>query len=245
VNSGPIDLNADLGEGGDGDAAILEVVTSASIACGFHAGDPVLMLHTCRAARAAGVRIGAHPSYLDRDGFGRRDMEVDPDELSASIAYQVGALEGLAGQARTSVAFVKAHGALYNRAARDPDVGRALIDGAGQRPLLVLAHSPLADLVLSSGRPVYREAFADRRYQADGALTPRSRPGAVLEDPEEVAAQAVAIATGVPIDTAEGGQLTVRCDSICLHGDSPGAVQAARSVRAALDREGVTLAAFV
>jgi 5-oxoprolinase (ATP-hydrolysing) subunit A len=143
------------------------------------------------------------------------------------------------------VAFVKAHGALYNRAAQDPDVARALIDGAGQRPLLVLAYSPLADLALSSGRAVYREAFADRRYQDDGTLTPRAQAGALLDDPEEIAAQAVAIATGVPVDTAEGGRLTVRCDSICVHGDSPGAVQAARSVRAALDREGVTLAAFV
>lgn len=242
---GPIDLNADLGEGGDGDAAILEVVTSASIACGFHAGDPALMLRTCRTAAAAGVRVGAHPSYPDREGFGRRDMDVDPEELSAGVSYQVGALEAVAGLAGTAVGFVKAHGALYNRAARDPGVGAALIAAVGNRPLLVLAHSPLAELARRAGVSVFAEAFADRRYRADGSLAPRSEPGAVLEDAEEVAAQAVAIATGTPIEASDGGRLTVRCDSICVHGDSPGAVQSARSVRAALEREGVTLAAFV
>ena len=245
MTSGSIDLNADLGEGGDGDAAILDVVTSASIACGFHAGDPALMLRTSRAARAAGVRIGAHPSYPDREGFGRRDMEVDPEELSAAIAYQIGALEGLAALGSASVAFVKAHGALYNRAAHDPAVARALIAAAGGRPLLVLAHSSLADRARDSGLAVYSEAFADRRYQPDGTLAPRSMAGAVLEDPEEIAAQAVALATGTAVETTDGGGLTVDCQSICVHGDSPGGVRAARTARSALEREGVTLAAFV
>ena len=241
---GPIDLNADLGEGGQGDAAILEVVTSASIACGFHAGDPGLMLRTCRAAAAAGVRVGAHPSYLDREGFGRRDVEVAPEELSAAISYQVGALESLAAMAGTSVGFVKAHGALYNRAARDPVVGNALLAAAGRRPLLVLAHSHLVGLATEAGVTVFAEGFADRRYRADGSLAPRSEPGAVLDDPDEVADQAVAIATGAALETTDGAILTVRCDSICVHGDSPRAVQSARAVRAALEREGVTLAAF-
>ena len=242
---GPIDLNADLGEGGTGDDAILEVVTSASVACGVHAGDRALMLRTCRAAVAYGVRIGAHPSYPDRDGFGRRDMEMAADELSAVIAEQIAALQAVAVEAGGAVVFVKAHGALYNRAAVDLVVGRTVLDSIAALPLLALAQSPLADLARDSGTAVFGEAFADRRYRTDGTLAPRSVPGAVLDDPDEIAAQAVAIAKGEAVATQEGGALVVRADSICLHGDSPGAVASARAVRRALEREGVALAAFV
>jgi 5-oxoprolinase (ATP-hydrolysing) subunit A len=243
-----IDLNADLGEGGGSDAAILEVVTSASVACGFHAGDPFLMRRTCEAALVAGVRFGAHPSYRDREGFGRRDMEVDPEVLSADIAYQVGAFQGIAALAGGTMAFVKAHGALYNRAAADASVADALLRGLRYcrvPALLTLANSPLQGWASGAGLAVYAEAFADRRYRADGTLSSRRDAGAVIEDPEEIAARAVSIATENNVEASDGSLVPVVADSICVHGDSPDALRCAAAVRAALEAAGVVLEAFV
>jgi UPF0271 protein len=235
-----IDLNADLAEGEPYDAEILAVVTSAGLAAGFHAGDPELLLDTARHAVARGVAIGAHPSYDDRDGFGRRDLDVPATRLVADLVYQVGAVEAAARAAGGRLAFVKPHGALYNRAAVDAGVADAVVEAVGLLggiPLLGLAGSVLVDRAGSRGAVVYGEGFADRAYRPDGTLVPRREPGAVLTDPEAVAAQAVALAT-----TGAAGGAGGRIASICVHGDTPGAVDLARTVRAALEAAGVEVA---
>ena len=244
-----VDLNADLGEDGPCDSDILSLVSSASIACGVHAGSPRLMLDTCRAAARGGVRIGAHPSYDDRDGFGRRDVEVDRMTLTAGVAYQIGALRAVAGTVGASVTYVKLHGALYNRAARDREVAEAVIeamagDGAGLA-LLVLANSGIERWATDAGIPCYAEAFADRLYAGDGALVPRSEPGALIQDPAVVAAQAVRLATTGTVTGRSRADIEVRADSICIHGDGPGALRSARAVRLALDEAGVDIRAFI
>lgn len=243
-----IDLNADLGEGGLVDDALMEVVSSASIACGFHAGGPELMAHTCRQAVAHGVSIGAHPSYDDREGFGRRDVDVDPEDLVAQIAYQVGALRSVAELCGGRLGFVKAHGALYNRAAADPRVGGALLSAVASLrprvPLLGLAGSELSAWAGKHGVDLRHEAFADRAYLPDGRLAPRSEPDSVMVDPSEVAARAVAIATSGTVTSRDGAIVEVRADSICVHGDTPGALVLARAVRDALESAGVAIRSF-
>ena len=246
-----VDLNADLGEGGPADGSLLEVVTSASVACGFHAGDPLLMRRTVRAAAARGVVVGAHPSYRDRDGFGRRDMEVPPAQLGADLAYQIGALCGVAAPEGVAVRFVKPHGALYNRAAADPAVADVVIGAVlgatvGGAPLSLLARAgaPIVPRARAAGLTVHEEGFADRAYGPDGALLPRSAPGAVIEDAERVVEQAVGLALGTGVRTPEGAPVDVAAASICVHGDTPGAVGLARAVRAALEEAGVAVRAF-
>ncbi|MDE0571907.1 LamB/YcsF family protein [Demequina sp. B12] len=237
-----IDLNADLGEGlgrwvMTDDAALLDVVTSANVACGFHAGDAPTMRRVCDMAAERGVAIGAHVAYRDLAGFGRREMAVPPQELAAEVAYQIGALEVFARAAGTEVSYVKPHGALYNRAVWDHDQAAAIIEGvllAGARPVLGLPGSALLQQAEAQGCAPVTEAFADRAYLGDGSLAPRSRDGAVLVEADAVVAQAVRLATGEAITDIDGNALTVQARSVCVHGDTPGAVEHARQVRAAL-----------
>ncbi|WP_084128694.1 LamB/YcsF family protein [Demequina sp. NBRC 110055] len=242
-----IDLNADLGEGFGrwaltDDAGLLDVVTSANVACGFHAGDPATMRRVCALAAERGVVIGAQVAYRDLAGFGRRAMDVPADELSAEVAYQVGALEVFAKAAGTTVAYVKPHGALYNRAVHDEEQARAVVDGvmlAGGLPVLGLPGSALLAAARAAGLEAIEEAFADRAYTSSGTLVPRSEPGAVVTAADAVVARAVAVATGSPVEAVDGGSLDLRARSLCLHGDTPGAVALARRVRDALVEEGV------
>lgn len=241
-----MDLNADLGEGGPADRELLEIVTSASVACGFHAGDPVTMLTTARMAADRGVAVGAHPSYLDREGFGRRQMTISGRELFAAVVYQVGAMAAAATAAGTSLAYVKPHGALYNQAASDPRIAEPVVQAVATArvPLLCPLGSEMEKLGRQAGVPVYAEAFADRGYQADGTLVPRDSPGCVLEDPEEVARRAVGISVRGELRAQDGSILAVKADSLCIHGDTPGAVALARSVRQALEDAGVAIRPF-
>jgi UPF0271 protein len=251
-DEGVIDLNADLGEGFGrwtltDDEALLSSVTSANVACGFHAGDPATMRRVCDLAAARGVRVGAQVSYRDLAGFGRRAMDVPPAELAAEVAYQIGALDVFARAAGAPVAYVKPHGALYHRAAADPVQAAAVVEGvrlAARLPLLGPPGSELHRAAREAGLPVVVEAFADRGYRPDGALVPRAEPGAVLEDAAEVTARAVALARDGRIGTTGGGELRLRPRSLCLHGDTPGAVRLARRVRAALEEAGVRVEAF-
>ncbi|MDM7458724.1 MAG: 5-oxoprolinase subunit PxpA [Paracoccus sp. (in: a-proteobacteria)] len=248
-----IDLNSDLGEGygpwpmGD-DAAMLNIVSSANIACGFHAGDPAGLLAVLRQAAARGVAIGAHVSYPDRVGFGRRRMDVAPDDLTADVIYQIGALSGLARAAGTRVRYVKPHGALYNTIADDARQADAVIAGVkAVDPSLVLmglAGAPVLDRARAAGLSVVAEAFADRAYTATGALVSRKQPGAVLHDADLIAARMLRLATEGVLVAEDGSILHLKADSICVHGDSPGAVVIAARVRDALIAGGITVAPF-
>ena len=228
--SGPgvsrIDLNADLGEGVTDDVGLLAVVTSANVACGFHAGDRDVMRSVCDGAAALGVVVGAQVSYLDREGFGRRHMDVAGDVLTDWVAEQVGTLAEIAARAGVAVAYVKPHGALYNRAVDDEDQAAAVLSGSDGLPVLGLPGSALLRLARARGRLVVPEGLPDRGYTPDGRLVPRTEPGALVHGADRVAANAVALA-------ASG---TVR--TVCVHGDSPDAVATARAVRAALSAAG-------
>ncbi|MEU1619763.1 5-oxoprolinase subunit PxpA [Streptomyces sp. NPDC005722] len=248
-----IDLNADLGEGYGrwvltDDDALLSVVTSANVACGFHAGDPGIMRRVCDTAAARGVRIGAQVSYRDLAGFGRRAMEVPADELADEITYQIGALEVFARAAGAQVAYVKPHGALYNKVVVDDDQAAAVAAGTRRAdpalPVLCLPGSAMERAAREAGLDVVGEAFADRAYTAAGTLVPRGTTGALIADPHEVTRQAVALARDGVATALTGERVTVRARSLCLHGDSPDAVATALRVRAALEDAGVRLAAF-
>ncbi|MGW8376376.1 5-oxoprolinase subunit PxpA [Streptomyces sp. ODS28] len=251
-----IDLNADLGEGFGRwrlteDEALLSSVTSANVACGFHAGDPATMREVCERAVERGVRIGAQVSYRDLAGFGRRAMEVPAGELAAEVAYQIGALEIFARAAGARVAYVKPHGALYNRVARDPEQAAAVVEGvrlatAGDAalPVLGLPDSVLHATAREAGLPVVSEAFADRGYRADGTLVPRSEPDAVITDPDAVLERSVGIARDGGVTAADGQALRLRARSLCVHGDTPDAAKLARRVREELTAAGVTVRAF-
>ena len=248
-----IDLNSDLGESlgawkmGD-DAAMLDIVTSANVACGFHAGDAAGILATLRAAAARGVAVGAHVGYRDLAGFGRRNMDVASADLVADVIYQIGALQGLARAAGTTVRYVKPHGALYNTIAHDErqarDVIAAIRAADPSLVLVALAGSALVGWARAEGLTVVAEAFADRAYTAQGTLVPRREPGAVLHDAQAVARRMVRLVREGVVEAIDGRVTRVEADSICVHGDSPGAVQMACAVREALTREGVTLRAF-
>lgn len=235
-----IDLNSDLGEGfgswtmGDDDA-MLDVVTSANIACGFHAGDPAIMRRTCELAVAKGVRIGAHVGHRDLVGFGRRAVAVDPGQVRDETLYQLAALDGFARAAGDRVRYVKPHGALYHMVGEDPaaaaELVAAIVDFDASLVILGLPSTRLHDAAAASGIRFVAEGFADRAYQANGRLVPRSRPGAV-HDPDIAVAQAVSIAQ------------QARADSVCVHGDSPAAVEMARRIRVAYTELGVDIAAF-
>ncbi|MEU3356163.1 5-oxoprolinase subunit PxpA [Streptomyces sp. NPDC037389] len=249
----PMDLNADLGEGFGrwrltDDDALLSVVTSANVACGFHAGDPSTMRWVCERAAERGVRVGAQVSYRDLAGFGRRAMDVPPDELADEITYQIGALRVFARAAGTDVTYVKPHGALYNRVVTDAEQAEAVVSGVlragGALPVLGLPGSRLHEAAERAGLPVVAEAFADRAYTALGTLVPRRDPGAVVLDPDTVVARSVRIARDAEVSALTGEDVAVRARSLCVHGDTPGAALLARRVREALSAAGVAVEAF-
>lgn len=248
-----VDLNADLGEGfgvwrlGDDDA-MLGIVTSANLACGFHAGNPVGLARTCRAAADRGVRIGAQVGYFDLAGFGRRRIDVEPEELRADVIYQIGALQAMAHAAGTTLGYVKPHGALYNTIAVEQEQARAVAAAVHAvdpgLPVLGLAGSAFFAEAKRLGLRTVAEVFADRAYLPDGQLVPRHHEGAVLREPAEIADRvAVMVRTG-QVSAIDGSMIDVDAESICVHGDSPGAVQIATAVRRRLEAEGVTLEAF-
>ncbi|MEE3922809.1 5-oxoprolinase subunit PxpA [Pseudomonas viridiflava] len=248
-----IDLNSDLGESfgawsmGD-DAAILEVVSSANVACGFHAGDPAGILRTLEAAAARDVAVGAHVAYPDLVGFGRRNMDVPADQLTADVIYQIGALQGLARSAGTTVTYVKPHGALYNTIAGDPVQAAAVIQAIlridPQLKLVCLANSKLLGWARDAGLSCVSEAFADRAYTAQGTLVSRSRPGAVLHDVELITERMLRLVRDGVIEAEDGSLIELEADSICVHGDSPGAVNIAHALKQRLLEAGVNIRAF-
>ncbi|WP_033437626.1 LamB/YcsF family protein [Saccharothrix sp. NRRL B-16314] len=248
-----IDLNSDLGEGfgiwrlGDDDA-LLGIVTSANVACGFHAGDPSTMRRVCRQAASAGVAVGAQVSYRDLAGFGRRFIDADPAELADEVLYQVGALDACARAAGTKVEYVKPHGALYNATVHHDAQAKAVVDGVkafGDLPVLGLPGSRLLHHAERAGLRAVREAFADRAYTPEATLVPRTQPNAVLTSTDAVLAQVLRLARDGELVAIDGTVLKTRVDSVCLHGDTPGAVEHAREVRGALEREGIPVARFV
>ena len=249
-----MDINSDLGESfgawrmGD-DAAMLGIVTSANVACGFHAGDPAGILETLRAAAQHGVTVGAHVAYPDLVGFGRRNMDPTSQELVADVIYQIGALQGLAAAAGTRVRYVKPHGALYNTIAQDErqanDVITALLAVDPGLTLMALAGSPLIGWARARGLRVVAEAFADRAYNDDGSLVSRRLPGAVLHDADAIAERMLRLVQTGEVESITGRSVPVQADSICVHGDSPGAVEMARRIRARLEQAGVALRPFV
>ena len=248
-----VDLNADLGEGfgvwrlGD-DERLLDVVTSANVACGFHAGDPVTMRRVCEAAVDRGVVIGAQVGYRDLVGFGRRRMDIEPEELAADVLYQLGALDACARAAGSGVRYVKPHGALYNTAADDraqaDAVAAAIVAFDASLPLLALPGSAMADAAHAAGLPFVPEAFADRAYLPNGRLVPRAQHGAVIDDPYEVVARAAAFALHHRVTAIDGTVLSLEPRSLCVHGDTPGAVYLAGEIRRTLVDAGATLAPF-
>lgn len=247
-----IDLNADLGESfgawrmGD-DAGVMPWITSANVACGFHAGDPATLRATVALCVAHGVAVGAHPSLPDLQGFGRRDMKVTPEEAYAQTLYQLGALGAFARAAGVRLHHVKPHGALYNMAARDRPladaIAHAVRDFDASLLLVGLAGGALVDAGRAAGLGTRREGFCDRRYRADGSLTPRSEAGAVIEDPGAAVAQAVSIATRREAIAGDGSRVPVDADTLCVHGDRPDAAAFARRLRTALEAAGVEVVA--
>lgn len=245
-----IDLNADVGEGWGAwkmadDDGLLEVVTSANVACGFHAGDPSIMRRVCERAAERGVAVGAHVSYRDLFGFGRRPMELSADDLRDDVAYQIGGLAAVAG---TPVRYVKAHGALYNRAADDRDVADVVAGAVAAfdpgMAVLCLPGSAMALAAGEAGLEVVAEGYLDRAYDKRGRLVARSVPGAVITDIESVVARAVALASGAAIRDVEGNDVAVDVQSLCTHGDTPAALSLARAARGALEEAGIAVRAF-
>jgi 5-oxoprolinase (ATP-hydrolysing) subunit A len=248
-----IDLNADVGEGfgrwtlGD-DEALLDVVTSANVACGFHAGDPTIMRRICIQAIERGVRIGAQVGYRDLAGFGRREIDIAPEDLAADVLYQLGALQACAVAAGGGVAYLKPHGALYNRAVWDEAQAAAVVEAAyafnASLPVLGLPESALLRRAAAAGLPTVLEAFADRAYRSDGTLVPRTEQGAVIADEATVVARVVRMATENVVIAEDGSEVWLAPRSICVHGDTPGAAALARRARSALADAGIHVEAF-
>lgn len=249
-----MDLNSDIGESygvwrlGD-DEEMLGLVTSANIACGFHAGDPTTLRFVCKTAVAQGVSIGAQVSYPDLLGFGRRHVVIDPDELRDIVLYQLGALAGFAKAAGTRIGYVKPHGALYHATATDPDQARAVLDATAEfdetLAVVGLAESELLRLAPGHGLRAVREAFADRSYRPDGGLVARAEPGAVLTDPDQVAERVVRLAVDKTVEAVDGTTLVVEAETICVHGDTPGAVAITRRILSALEEVGIAPQPFI
>ena len=247
-----IDLNCDLGESfgryelGEDDA-VMAFVTSVNVACGLHAGDPLVMERTVSRAARLGLAIGAHPGYPDLQGFGRREMSMTPEEVEAYVLYQIGALWGMARASGIELVHVKPHGALYNQAARSAPLAEAIARAArrfsGHLILVGLAGSALADAGESLGLRVANEAFPDRAYEPDGSLRSRRLPGAVLTTPEDICAQALRLARDGVLASAPDGPRAIRVDTLCIHGDHPGAAHHASQVRAALENRGIEVKA--
>ncbi len=251
--AGAIDLNSDVGEGfgawaPPADDALIPLVSSANIACGFHASDPALMRRTVRLARTHAVAVGAHPSFPDRVGFGRRMLAATPQQIEDDVVYQVGALLGCCRAEGVPLVHVKPHGALYDAAARDPAVARAIVAAVravdASLWLVGLAGSALAREARAAGLRCAEEAFADRGYARDGTLLPRGAPGALVTDPAAVAERVSRLAREGIVRAADGTDLQVVAGTICVHGDTPGAVDVARAIRARLDRDGVAVRSF-
>lgn len=248
-----VDLNADLGESfgawklGD-DEAMLGLVTSANVACGFHAGDPALLLRTCRGAAERGVRVGAQVSYRDLAGFGRRFIDVTPEDLTADVIYQIGALQAIARAAGTTVTYVKPHGALYNTIVGHREQAAAVATAVAAvdagLPVLGLSGSAFFEEARQRGLRTVAEAFADRAYRADGTLVSRREPGAVLHDPVAIAERVVGMVMAGQVTAVDGTEVTVTAESVCVHGDSPGAVEIATAVRDRLTAGGIELSPF-
>lgn len=248
-----IDLNADIGESFGvyrlgADEAVMRSITSANIACGYHAGDPSVMRRTVRRAVEADVAIGAHPSFPDLPGFGRREMRMDPQEVEDMLLYQIGALAGMAAAEGGRLSHVKAHGALYNMAVRNGMLADAIARAVRAFDSgLVLFGLPGSELVRAgrdAGLHVAAEGFADRAYEPDGSLTPRSRPGSVIEDGDTVVERAVRMVTLHRITAVDGSDIAVDVQTLCTHGDTPGAADLTRRIREALEGEGVTVRAL-
>jgi UPF0271 protein len=248
-----IDLNADLGEGfgvwrlGDDDA-MLGIVSSANVACGFHAGDPAGLLRVCRGAAARGVRIGAQVSYRDLAGFGRRFIDVASEDLVADVVYQIGALQAIAHAAGSAVCYVKPHGALYNTIVTNREQAAAVAEAVrsvdDRLPVLGMAGSAFFDEAARLGLATVAEAFADRAYRPDGQLVSRREPGAVLDDPADIAERVVTMVSAGQVTAVDGSQIAVRVESVCVHGDSPDAVQIATAVRDRLQAARIDVKAF-
>lgn len=251
--SARIDLNADLGEGfgpwrmGD-DAGLLDIVTSANVACGYHAGDPDIMVETASAAKARGVAIGAHPGFFDLRGFGRLRIEDNPRKIERDIAYQIGALQACAALAGAQVTHVKAHGALANLSNEDEAVAEALaraVAGVDRHlVLMVMPGLPAERAGERAGLQLMREIYADRGYSADGTLMPRAVPGAVIHDAEEAAARVVRMVSESAVLTCDGQTIPAAIDTVCVHGDNPAALTMARAVRTGLEAAGFSLRPF-
>ena len=248
-----IDLNADLGEGfgvwqlGDDDA-MLDIVTSANVACGFHAGDPAGLLRVCRLAAERGVRIGAQVSYRDLAGFGRRFIDIAAEDLVADVVYQIGALQAIAAASGTTVSYVKPHGALYNTIVTDREQAAAVVEAVhlvdATLPVLGMAGSALFEEANRRGLRTVAEAFADRAYRPDGRLVSRREPGAVLQDPAAIAERVATMVTSGQVTAIDGSRIKVSVESVCVHGDSPGALQIATAVRDRLEAGGADVRAF-
>lgn len=249
-----IDLNADLGEAFGAyamgtDEAVLAYVSSANVACGFHAGDPTVIDRTVARAVRAGVAVGAHPSHFDLRGFGRREIAADPAEVEADVVYQLGAVAAFARAHGSHLTHVKPHGALYNQAARDEALARAVSRGVARfsRDLVLVGlagSSAMRRAAEAEGLRFAAEAFADRAYDAEGRLVPRSRPGALITDPASAAAKAVRIVCEGTVTSIDGTAVDMAADTLCLHGDNPPALEIARAVRDALEAAGVTVLAL-
>ena len=247
-----IDINCDMGESFGNyvmgqDAEILNHVSSANIACGFHAGDPLVMAKTVRLAVEKGVAIGAHPSYPDLQGFGRRKMDMTPDEIEAMVIYQIGALDGFARANGTHLTHVKAHGALYNVAAQDPAVAKAYARAVARyNPELAFVCLATAPMIIEEGHKaglrVVREAFADRAYNPDGSLVNRRLPGSLISDPEKSVEQVIRLVKQGEIVAHDGTILKLEADTVCVHGDGPTAPAIARALKARLEEAGITVA---
>ena len=243
-----IDLNSDIGESfgayrmGD-DAAVMDAVTSANVACGFHAGDPLVMNKTIKNCAAKGVAVGAHPGYPDLVGFGRRNMKCTPEEEYADCLYQIGALSAFCRANGLTLQHVKPHGAMYNQAAKDPELAKAIaraVKDFGENVILMgLANSEFEKAAKEIGIPFAAEAFADRGYMPDGSLVPRSQPGAIIHDVDEAAKRVVRMVTEGKVEAVDGTVINFRPQSICMHGDTPEAVEMAKTVRRELEAAGV------
>ena len=249
-----IDLNADLGETTNGaavadDSAMIQLVTSANVATGFHAGDPHDIAVTVQAAADRGVAVGAHIGYRDPAHFGRTFVDVDPDQLADEVLYQIGALDALARRAGTTVSYVKPHGALYNTIVHHEAHARAVVDGvhafSATLPLMLLPGGVAVDLAEKKGLRVIREAFADRNYNPDGTLVSRTLPNAVVPDPEFVAARVRQVAETGSITAHDGSVVKVDAESVCVHGDSPDSVALTRSIVEALRADGIEIKSFL